>query len=66
MYEILIGLSIMSLVTFVILLFIDKELQFLSSIGINKTRFVNIQKIKLLIPGIMRKGGHTSIFSLYA
>lgn len=66
MYEILIGFGIISLVTFLLLLFIDKELLFLSSIGINKTRFVNIQKIKILIPRILRKDGHTSIFSLYA
>lgn len=66
MYEVLIGLGIISLFTFVLLLFIDKELQFLSSIGINKTRFVNIQKNKIFVPSIMRKGERTSIFSLYA
>ena len=66
MFEILIGLGIISFVTFVLLLFIDKELQFLSSIGISKTRFVSIQKIKIFIPSIMRKGGQTSFFSLYA
>jgi hypothetical protein len=66
MYEILIGLGIISLVTFVLLLFIDKELQFLSRIGIDKTRFVKIKKIKIFIPRIMRKDGQTSIFSLYA
>ena len=66
MYEILIGLGIISLVTFVLLLFIDKELQFLSRIGIDKTIFVNIKKIRIFIPSIMRKGGHASIFSLYA
>jgi hypothetical protein len=66
MYEILIGLAIISLVTFVLLLFIDKDLQFLSSIGIKKSKFVDITKINIFIPAIMRKDGHTSIFSLYA
>lgn len=66
MYEILMGFGIISLVTFLLLLFIDKELLFLSSIGIKKTRFISIRKIKVFIPRIMRKDGHTSIFSLYA
>lgn len=66
MYEILIGLMIISLVTLFLLLFIENELHFLNSIGIDKTRFISIKKTKIFIPVIMRKDGHTSTFSLYA
>lgn len=66
MYEILIGLGILSFSTFMILLFIDKELHFLSIIGINKTRYVDMSNKTVLIPTMMRKYGHISTFSLYA
>jgi hypothetical protein len=64
MYEILIGLGVISLATFTVLLFIDKELQYLSNIGINKSKFVSIGKYRFLIPAKMHRNGSISTFAL--
>ena len=63
MYEILIGLFLISTVTFIVLSFIDKEFRFLDESGIRRLKFIKIKKTRLLFFRWMKKDETISLFS---
>ncbi len=62
MYELLIGLSIIAVVTFTILSFIDREFRFLEESGIRKVKFIKISKTRILFFSWMKKDETISLF----
>jgi len=63
MYELLIGLFLISTVTFIVLSFIDKEFRFLEESGIRKVKFIKIRRTRLLFFRWMKKDETISLFS---
>jgi len=63
MYEILIGLYILAVITFVFLSFIDRELRFLEKSNIRKVKFIELKKANVLFFKWMKKDKSISEFS---
>jgi len=63
MYELLIGLCIFSVITFMFLSFIDRELRFLEKSNIRKVKFIKLKKANILFFKWMKKDKSISEFS---
>jgi hypothetical protein len=63
MYELLIGLYILAVITFVFLSFIDRELRFLEKSNIRKVKFIELKKANVLFFKWMKKDKSISEFS---
>ncbi|MDZ4197344.1 MAG: hypothetical protein U1C51_08905 [Candidatus Izemoplasmatales bacterium] len=65
MYELLIGLYIFAVITFVFLSFIDRELRFLEKSNIRKVKFIELKKANDLFFKWMKKDKSISEFSFF-